>query len=125
VQVGTWLPELFAQAGIGAPDGTDVAGRLEPLAARNMVAAVYTSVLSTPIARVLRTRRRAAMWRSEFARDVERFPDRPALWPLLIAAWKRKPAGLARTEPVSGSVPVSKTRSGRGLRSAPRRQIAQ
>ena len=22
---------------------------------------------------------------------VERFPDRPAMWPLLIGAWKRKP----------------------------------
>jgi hypothetical protein len=27
------------------------------------------------------------------ARDAERFPDRPVLWPLMIGAWKRKPAG--------------------------------
>ena len=31
VHVGARLPELFARAGIGAPDGTDVSGRLEPL----------------------------------------------------------------------------------------------
>ena len=32
VHVGARLPELFAQAGIGTPEGTDVAGRLERLA---------------------------------------------------------------------------------------------
>ena len=28
---------------------------------------------------------------SEIARDAQRFPDRPALWPLMLGAWKRKP----------------------------------
>jgi hypothetical protein len=32
---------------------------------------------------------------SEFAGDVERFPTRSTLWPLMIGAWKRKPEGLA------------------------------
>jgi trans-aconitate methyltransferase len=92
VHVGTKLPELFAQAGIGTPDGTDVTGRLEPLAdAQTLFTGVYSGVLSTAIAQGLTTERRAAVWRSEFARDVERFPDRPTLWPLLIGAWKRKP----------------------------------
>ena len=96
VHVGARLPELFARAGIGTPDGTDVAGRLERLAdAQTLFTGVYSGVLSTAIARGLTTERRAVVWRSEFARDVERFPDRPALWPLLIGAWKRKPAGLA------------------------------
>ena len=92
VHVGARLPELFAQAGIGAPDGTDVAGRLEPLAeAQSLFTGVYNGVLSAAVAHGVTTERRAASWRTAFARDVKRFPDRPALWPLLIGAWKHKP----------------------------------
>ena len=92
VHVGTRLPELFARAGIGAPDGTDVAGRLEPLAdAQGLFTGVYSGVLATAIAHGLTTQERADAWRTEFARDVERHPERPALWPLLMGAWKRKP----------------------------------
>lgn len=92
VHVGARLPALFAQAGIGTPDGTDVAGRLERLAdAQTLFTGVYRGLLSTAIAHGVSTEQRAAMWRSDFARDVEHYPDRPALWPLLIGAWKRKP----------------------------------
>jgi SAM-dependent methyltransferase len=93
VRVGVRLPELFVQAGIGAPDGTDVSGRLEALVdARGMLVSVYESLLPTALAQGVTTERRAAAWLSELAHDVERFPDRSALWPLLIGAWKRKPA---------------------------------
>jgi ubiquinone/menaquinone biosynthesis C-methylase UbiE len=92
VHVGSRLPELFAQAGIGTPDGTDVAGRLQRLAeAKTLFTGVYGGLRSTAIAHGVTSRQRADRWSSEFARDVERFPDRPALWPLLIGAWKRKP----------------------------------
>jgi len=92
VHVGARLPELFARAGIGIPDGTDVAGRLEPLAdAQRMLAGVHDSLLPTAVAHGITTAQRASTWRTELARDVERFPDRPTLWPLLIGAWKRKP----------------------------------
>jgi SAM-dependent methyltransferase len=91
VHVGVRLPELFARAGIGAPDGTDVAGRLEPLAqAHTMLAGIYTSLLPTALAHGITTERRAAGWLSDLARDAERFPERPTLWPLLIGAWKRR-----------------------------------
>jgi 2-polyprenyl-3-methyl-5-hydroxy-6-metoxy-1,4-benzoquinol methylase len=91
VHIGSRLPNLFAQAGVGAPDGTDVAGRLERLAdAQGLFTGVYSGLLSTAIAHDVTTEERAAAWRSEFLRDVERYPDRPALWPLLIGAWKRK-----------------------------------
>jgi ubiquinone/menaquinone biosynthesis C-methylase UbiE len=93
VRVGARLPQLFAQAGIGTPDGTDVAGRLEPLAdAQRMFTAVFRSVLPTAIAHGITTEQRASASLSEIAHDAQRFPDRPALWPLLIGAWKRKPA---------------------------------
>jgi ubiquinone/menaquinone biosynthesis C-methylase UbiE len=92
VHVGARLPELFAQAGIGTPDGTDVAGRIEPLAhARHMLTGVYAGVLSTAITHGITTEERAAAWRSQIARDAERFPERSTLWPLLIGAWKHKP----------------------------------
>lgn len=44
IRLGHRLPHLFAEAGIGAPDGTEVAGRLERLAgAGAMLAATYRS----------------------------------------------------------------------------------
>jgi ubiquinone/menaquinone biosynthesis C-methylase UbiE len=91
-EVGAHLPQLFAEAGIGAPDGTDVAGRLEPLAvgARFFIA-VHQGVASTAIAHGLTTEDDAAALYARIARDAERHPDRPVLWPLMIGAWKRKP----------------------------------
>jgi ubiquinone/menaquinone biosynthesis C-methylase UbiE len=92
VQIGARLPELFAQAGIGAPDGTDVSGRLEPLAdTEPILTGVYRSILPLAIAHGITTNGRGAATLSDVARDVERFPARPTLWPLLIGAWKRKP----------------------------------
>jgi SAM-dependent methyltransferase len=93
VHAGTCLPDLFAQAGIGAPDGTDVSGRLEPLGQiHGMLTAVYTSLLPAAVAHGITTETEAAATLASFARDAERFPERPALWPLLIGAWKCKPA---------------------------------
>jgi ubiquinone/menaquinone biosynthesis C-methylase UbiE len=91
VNLGALLPDLFARAGIGAPDGTDVTGRLEPLGnAERMITGVYTSVLAAAIGAGITTEERAAASLSRFAEDAMRFPDRPTLWPLLIGAWKRK-----------------------------------
>ena len=96
VQIGARLPEVFVQAGIGVPDGTDVSGHLEPLAeAHGMFSAAYTSVLPTAIGHGITTDRHATATLSQITRDAERFPSRCALWPLLIGAWKRKPGGLA------------------------------
>jgi hypothetical protein len=78
VQIGARLPELFAHAGIGAPDGTDVSGHLEPLAdAHWMFTAACTSVLPAAIAHGVTTEPRATDTLSQIARDVERFPSRP------------------------------------------------
>ncbi len=91
VQIGARLPELFTQAGIGAPDGTDVSGHLEPLGhAHRMFTAAYASILPTAITHGITTEQHAAATLSQVARDAERFPDRPTLWPLLIGAWKHK-----------------------------------
>ena len=45
VRLGARLPELFAQAGTGAPDGTDVAGRVETVASGGwMIEGTYRSL---------------------------------------------------------------------------------
>jgi SAM-dependent methyltransferase len=92
VHAGTRLPDYFRRAGIGAPDGTDVSGRLEPLAqAQRMFGAAFTSIVATATAHGITTEDRAAATLAACAADAERFPARPTLWPLLIGAWKRKP----------------------------------
>jgi SAM-dependent methyltransferase len=91
VSAGTRLPQLFAQAGVGTPDGTDVAGRIEPLATgRLIMEGAFRSVLPTALAHDVTTEAGAAAALASIDRDATRFPDRPVLWPLLIGAWKRK-----------------------------------
>ena len=91
VSAGARLPQLFAEAGVGTPDGTDVAGRIEPLAAgRNIMAGTLRSVLPTALAHGVTTEPGAAQVLAAIERDATRFPDAQALWPLLIGAWKRK-----------------------------------
>jgi ubiquinone/menaquinone biosynthesis C-methylase UbiE len=96
-EVGAHLPQLFARAGIGAPDGTDVAGRLESFAdgARFFIG-VHQGIASAAIAHGITTEDDAAALRTRIARDAERYPDRPVQWPLLVGAWKRKPARVSR-----------------------------
>jgi SAM-dependent methyltransferase len=92
IHTGHSLPLLLARAGLGAPDGTDVAGRLEPLrTAGAMLAAVHRSLLPAAVAMGLTTSEAAERWLQEFTRDVRDHGDHATLWPLLIGAWKRKP----------------------------------
>jgi SAM-dependent methyltransferase len=91
VAAGTRLPQLFAQAGVGTPDGTDVAGRIEPLATgRVIMEGAFRSVLPTALAHGVTTEARAAAALASIDRDATRFPDRPVLWPLLIGACSAK-----------------------------------
>jgi SAM-dependent methyltransferase len=91
MQAGARLPQLFAQAGAGQPDGTDVAGRLEPLAVGGaFLERTFRSVLPGALARGVTTDADAAATLAALDQDSASFPDRPLLWPLLIGAWKRK-----------------------------------
>jgi hypothetical protein len=91
VQVGARLPELFTQAGIGSPDGTDVAGRLESLArGAVMLERTFRNVLPAAVAHGVTTDADAAHTLAATEDDARRFAERPLLWPLLIGAWKRK-----------------------------------
>jgi SAM-dependent methyltransferase len=91
IHVGARLPQLFVEAGVGTPDGTDVAGRLEPLSrGRHFLAGVHNGLLATALAHGITTPDESAAWHGAIAHDAELYPDRPFLWPLLIGAWKRK-----------------------------------
>jgi len=85
--LGQRLPLLFAQAGIGTPDGTDVTGRLEPLrTAGPEIAAVWTSALPAAVAHGLVSRADGERWAGAFGRDVTEHPDHTWQWPPLMGA---------------------------------------
>ena len=91
VHAGAHLAQLFAQAGAGSPDGTDVAGRIEPLASgRTLLEGTFRSVLPAALASGITTKTDADAALAAIGRDALRHADRPVLWPLLIGAWKRK-----------------------------------
>jgi SAM-dependent methyltransferase len=91
VHIGARLPELFALAGLGDPDGTDVAGRLDSFANGHAVLdRVFRSVLPTALAHGITSEMEAAATLAAFERDAAQYPDRPFLWPLMVGAWKRK-----------------------------------
>lgn len=91
VHVGARLPELFQQAGVGTPDGIDVAGYLDPLPTGSaMVAQVFRSVLPVALAHGITTERDAAATLAAAEQDAARYPDGQLMWPLLVGAWKRK-----------------------------------
>jgi SAM-dependent methyltransferase len=93
VRAGIRLPLLFAEAGIGAPDGTDVAGRSEAFAAgRPMLDQVLRSLLPVACARGLTSAAHVEETLAALRRDAEGAPERVMLWPLMLGAWRRKPA---------------------------------
>jgi ubiquinone/menaquinone biosynthesis C-methylase UbiE len=94
IRMGMHLPDLFVTAGIGAPDGTDVAGRLQPLAeAGAMLDAVYRSLLPVLLGHRITTPEDSERALAAFGEDRLRHADRSAMLPLLVGAWKRKPHG--------------------------------
>ena len=89
-RVGSKLPVFFVDAGIGPPDGTDVAGHLMPFEqAGGMVKAVYRSVLPRALQLGITTEARSQAFLKEMDEGTgEGYYS--FLWPLLIGAWKRK-----------------------------------
>lgn len=91
VHVGSNVATLFAGAGIGAPDGTDVTGHVEPLATgQAFLAQVYRSLLPVALAHGFTTEAEAEETLAALAADAERHAARPMLWPLLIGTWKER-----------------------------------
>jgi SAM-dependent methyltransferase len=91
IRVGSLLPRLFIEAGVGVPDGTDVSGRLERLAdASMMLEGVFRSLLPLALNRTIVTEPEAETLLAQLRHDADADRERPVLWPLLIGAWKRK-----------------------------------
>jgi 2-polyprenyl-3-methyl-5-hydroxy-6-metoxy-1,4-benzoquinol methylase len=91
VRVGARLPWLFEQAGIGAPDGTDVSGRIGSLAvSQGVLRQTLLSLLPAAVTHQVATQASIAGMLEALDRDVVRTPDHPLLWPLLVSSWKRK-----------------------------------
>lgn len=94
VVTGARLAEIFAAAGAGEPDGTDVAGRIEPLGTgQALIVNTFRSVLGSAVAHGITTEDGAAATMGTISFDATRLAGRPMLWPLLISAWKRKAQG--------------------------------
>lgn len=90
VRTGLRLPLLFAEAGVGAPDDTDVAGRMEPLATGlGMLEHTLRSVLPAAYGHGITSERHAKDTLAALRRDAA---GRVLLWPLMTGAWRRKPA---------------------------------
>ena len=93
VRAGVLLPRWFSDAGIGMPDGTEVAGRLDRLAdAALMFDAVSRSLLPVAVGHGLITEPDAEALLAHLHEDARADPDRPTMWPLMLGAWKRKEA---------------------------------
>lgn len=93
VRAGVRLRQLFAEAGAGYPDGTDVAGRLEPFGSGyTLLYETLRSVLPAAFAHNLTDEEHAERTLSALRADAARYPDRTMIWPFLLGAWKRKPA---------------------------------
>lgn len=91
VRAGALLPRLFQEAGLGLPDGTDVAGRLDRLVdAAPMLEGVVNSLRPVAVGRGLVAAPDADGVLAELKDAVAEDPDRPLLWPLLLGAWKHK-----------------------------------
>jgi SAM-dependent methyltransferase len=93
VRAGVGLPRLFAEAGVGAPDETDVSGRCEPLSSGYVILDQTTqSVLPVAIAHGVTDEEHAQQALAALRRDAAGFPDSTLLWPLMFGAWRRKAA---------------------------------
>jgi ubiquinone/menaquinone biosynthesis C-methylase UbiE len=93
VRAGLHLPLLFAEAGVGVPDETEVAGRLEPFpTGQPMLEHTLRSVLPAAYARGVTCEEHADETLTALRREAAGAPDRVMLWPLMIGAWRRKPA---------------------------------
>ena len=89
-RMGIKLPGFFIEAGIGAPDGTDVTGFLQPIrVAAEMSTAIYRSVLPLALKYGVTTEERSEWFFEEIRKVTE--CEFYVLSPLLVSAWREKP----------------------------------
>jgi SAM-dependent methyltransferase len=92
VRAGSVLPALFDEAGIGAPDGTDVAGLLDTLGGGGgmLLEQTFRSLRPAALRHDILTDPAADAALEALRDDIVANPGRTVLMPLLIGAWKGK-----------------------------------
>ncbi len=92
IRLGSKLATYFVEAGLGHPDGTDVTGMVAPLEQMSwQVLGVFRSLLP----RALQLGITSEVQSQTFLDELSKMLNEPAFYtcmPLLISAWKRKPA---------------------------------
>lgn len=92
-RIGSKMPAHFVEAGIGAPDGTDVWGHLAPLSeTHDMYLSSYRSVLPKAAALGVTTEERGRALHRAVEEAVASGRHHASFWPLLIGTWKRRAA---------------------------------
>ena len=77
---------------MGPPVATDVAGYIEPIGTGyRLLEQTLRSVLPAALAHKVFDQARADSALAALRADAVRFPEHTLLWPLMVAAWKRKP----------------------------------
>ena len=90
-RIGLKMPLHFAAAGLGEPDGTDVAGQLRPLAEiGGLFQAVYRSMHPAGLRFGLTTEAAGQAFVAEITEAI-RERRGVGMSPLLVSTWKRKP----------------------------------
>jgi ubiquinone/menaquinone biosynthesis C-methylase UbiE len=90
-RIGTKLPLHFAAAGLGEPDGTDVAGQLRPLAEiGGLYQGVYQSMQPAALRFGLTTEAAGQAFIAEITEAIRQRRG-AGMSPLLVSAWKHKP----------------------------------
>lgn len=89
---GSRLPQLFHEAGLGFPDGTDYSSKFEPIArVAPMLRMLLTSLQSTICTTGTLDERGLAALDAALIAEAHA-SGTYGLWPGMAAAWKRKPA---------------------------------
>ena len=90
-RIGSRMPRLFVDAGIGSPSGTDVYGIVETLQGiYPMLMAVYQSLLPIALKAGITNQEQSERFLKELPERANDGNYYTGGWPLMIATWKQK-----------------------------------
>ena len=90
-RIGSRMPRLFVDAGIGSPTGTDVYGIIESLQEIHpMLMAVYQSLLPIALKAGVTNQEQSERFLRELPEQANNGDYYTGTWPLMIATWKQK-----------------------------------
>lgn len=90
-RIGSRMPRLFVDAGIGSPTGTDVYGIIDSLQRiYPMLMAVYQSLLPIALKAGITTQEQSERFLRELPKQANDGDYYTGAWPLMIATWKQK-----------------------------------